>query len=59
MLRGLEAARGLFRDEQFVREPRAKKHKWLLAPATFIGMYAACRLRTNKLELYISWKDTL
>lgn len=59
MLRGFEAACGLLRDEQFVREPRAKMHKWLLARAALVGMYAACRLRTNKLELYISWKDTL
>lgn len=33
-------AHGLFRDEQFVNESGAKKHKWLLTQAALIEMYA-------------------
>lgn len=31
---------GLFADEQFVKEPRKKEHKWLLTQAALIEMYA-------------------
>lgn len=47
ILPGLERqADGLFPDEQFVKDPRKKEHKWLLTQAALIEMYA--RLSTLK-----------